>query len=402
MNVRHPRRTDFSKHAFPQPPIAPRVYRNIAFSFLGLTVVVVAIVIWMSTVRAEIRIQSKRDPVTLKTSVEIAKSPEQGQLQGRVVEGVFDKIQEFAVKEQTASSVVATTTGRVRITNKYSKDQTLIKTTRLLTPDGKLFRINANVDIPSGGTVEVNAYSDKTGPSYEIQSGTKFVIPGLWIDLQKLITAEAITAFSGTSVGMKVVTAADVDSSQKTLEEAVLAEAKKTLAAEANVPADKLGDACPDDAACWAATYVVETLEKKSNVTVGQNTESFLAQSKLKVTAVYYPRKDMDLLVSGKLKEQLPEGRELVDVDMRNVVFTLEQTDTKAEKARLGIKTEAYSRLTSQNPALAKEQVAGLSLEEAKSKLRSVEGVEFVEITLRPSWARNIPRQKDKIKITIE
>ncbi len=402
MNVRHPRRTDFSKHAFPQPPIAPRVYRNIAFSFLGLTLAVVAAVIWMSTVSAEIRIQSKRDPVTLKTSVEIAKSPEQGQLQGRVVEGVFDKIQEFTVKEQTVSSVVATTTGRVRITNKYSKAQTLIKTTRLLTPDGKLFRISANVDVPSGGSVEVNAYSDKTGASYEIPRGAKFVIPGLWIDLQKLITAEAISAFSGTSIGMKVVTAVDIDNAQKTLEEAVLAEAKKTLAAEANVPVVKLGGACPDDAACWEATYVIETLEKKSNVTVGQSTESFLAQSKMKVTAVYYPRKDMDLLVSGKLKEQLPEGRELVDVDIRNVKFTLEQTDTKIEKARLGISTEAYSRLTAQNPALAKDQVAGLSLEEAKSKLRSVEGAEFVEITLRPSWARNIPRQKDKIKITIE
>ena len=182
----------------------------------------------------------------------------------------------------------------------------------------------------------------------------------------------------------------------------MLAEAKKTLAAEANVPADKIADSCPNDAACWSATYVVETLEKKSNVTVGQNTDSFLAQDKIKVTAVYYPRKDMDLLVSGKLKEQLPEGRDLVDVDLRNVAFTLEQTDTKVEKARIGIKIEAYSRLTAQNPALARDQIAGLSLEDAKAKLRQVEGAEFVEITLRPSWARNIPRQKDKIKITIE
>ncbi len=364
--------------------------------------VVVAIVIWMSTVSAEIRIQSKRDPVSLKTSVEIAKSPEQGQLQGRVVEGIFDKIQEFAVKEQTASSVIATTTGRVRITNKYSKDQTLIRTTRLLSPDGKLFRINANVNVPSGGTVEVNANSDQTGSSFAIPNGTTFVIPGLWIDLQKLITAEAITPFTGTAEGTKIVTAEEVDNAQKTLEEAVLAEAKKTLAAEANVPADKIADSCPNDAACWSATYVVETLEKKSNVTVGQNTDSFLAQDKIKVTAVYYPRKDMDLLVSGKLKEQLPEGRDLVDVDLRNVAFTLEQTDTKVEKARIGIKIEAYSRLTAQNPALARDQIAGLSLEDAKAKLRQVEGAEFVEITLRPSWARNIPRQKDKIKITIE
>jgi hypothetical protein len=186
MPIRSPRKPDHApRHAFPQPPVAPRMYRNIALTFFGLTIVVIGAVIWMSSVKATVRVKVEREVEKLDSAVEIAKSPEQGQLQGRVVEGTFDNIQEFKVKETSGTTVTATTTGRVRITNGYSKAQPLVKTTRLSTTDGKIFRINANINVPSGQSVEVDAYSDGTGAVYSVPAGTKFTIPGLWIDLQK-------------------------------------------------------------------------------------------------------------------------------------------------------------------------------------------------------------------------
>ncbi|MBU1034330.1 hypothetical protein KKD42_00855, partial [Patescibacteria group bacterium] len=200
----------------------------------------------------------------------------------------------------------------------------------------------------------------------------------------------------------KIVTEADITEAQKTLEQAVLEQAKGTLAAEASIPADKLSDDRTEDSQCWTAVYVVNTIENKTNVKAGQQSDTFLAQVKVKVTAVFYPKKDMDMLVSGKLKEKLPEGRELVDFDPQRVNYRLEQVDITLEQARLTVMADAYSRLTAQSPDLAKEKIAGLSIEEAKSRLKSVEGANYVEITLRPSWARKIPRQKDKIEFTIE
>jgi hypothetical protein len=378
------------------------MYRNIALTFFGLTILVIGAVIWMSSVRATVRVQVKRDIASIDSSVEIAKSPEQGQLQGRVVEGVFDNIQEFKVKEASGSVVTATTTGRVRITNKYSKAQTLVKTTRLLAGDGKLFRINATVNVPSGQAVEVDAYSDGTGQSYAIPSGTSFTIPGLWIDLQKWITAESITPFTGKSRAIKVVTAADIGDAQTTLETAVVEQAKKTLIAEAAIPADKVSSDCPSDQACWQAVYVVTPMEKKSNVTAGQETDSFLAQVKVKVTAVFYPKKDMELLVRSKLKERLPEGRDVVDFDPSKVVYHLDSPDTSVEKAKVTFRAETSSRLTSQSPALSPKAIAGLPLQEAKDRLSQVDGVEFVEITLRPSWARRLPSNISAIDLKIE
>jgi hypothetical protein len=379
------------------------MYRNIALTFFGLTVVVIGAVLWMSTVRATVRVQVKRDVANIDSFVEIAKSPEQGQLQGRVVEGVFDNIQEFKVKETTGNVVLnTTTTGRVRITNGYSKAQPLVKTTRLLTADGKLFRINATVTVSPGETVEVDAYSDAPGADYAIPAGTKLAIPGLWIDLQKWIYAEAITPFAGGIKTVKVVMASDIADAQKTLEQVVVDQAKKTLIAEAAVPADKLADDCPSEDACWKAVYFVTPMEKKSNISAGQESDAFLAQVKVKVTGVFYPRKDMELLVRSKLKERLPEGRDLVDFDPSDVVYKLDSADTTIEKAKIGFSVETSSRLTEQSSALSPQAIAGLSVQDAKEKIAAIEGVEFVEITLRPSWARRLPAKKDAIELKIE
>lgn len=387
---------------FPPPSVSTRLYRNIAITFLGLTIVVFIAAFWMSSARATVRIHVKRDLNNIETTVELAKSPESGQLQGRVVGGTFDNIQEFAVKVKEGEIAIATTTGRVRIANRYSKDQPLIKTTRLLTSDGKLFRIDKTVTVPSGGSVEVGAYSDQPGKDYMIDAGTTFVIPGLWIDLQTLITAEALTDFTGASSNAKIVTAAELSEAQKILEEAVLEQSKKALSAEANVPWEKLGANCAPAENCWEGVYLIKTIEKKSNVIPGQATDRFLAQVKIQATAVFYPKKDIEVLVNTKLKERLPEGRELVDFDPGRVLYRLEQADPEMEKARLVITAEAYSRLTEQSPSLSKDAIAGLSVEEAKAKLTAVEGADFVEIVLKPFWARKIPRQKDKIDLIIE
>ncbi|MFH1078064.1 MAG: hypothetical protein V1745_02135 [Patescibacteria group bacterium] len=406
MPIRNPRRIDARPSpAFPPPPASPRMYRTIAFTFFGLTILVVVAVVWMFSVKATVRVQVARDPVSVETSLEIAKSPEQGQLQGRVVGHEFDSIQDIAVKERTEAApvAVATTTGRVRITNRYSQAQPLIKTTRLLTSDGKLFRIAATVNVPAGESVEVDAYSDVPGNASLIKDGTTFTIPGLWIDLRKLITAEAITDFTGASVSSgKIVTQADIDEAYLMLQKALVEQAKQTLAAEASITSEMLAQECPEGQGCWDAVYIETVVEKKSNATPGQASEKFLAQVKVDVTAVFYPRTDMESLVRTKLKERLPEGRDLADFDPSRVTYRLEQADKGTEVARIAVKADATSHLTSMSPALEASALVGMSVDGAKQKLSAVDGVEFVEIMLRPSWARKLPGQKDKIEVIIE
>jgi hypothetical protein len=372
------------------PPPSSGVYRNIAFTFLGLTVIVVIGALWVSSVYARVTVKVKHQPASIQTSIDVAKSPEEGQLRGRVVQGVFEKIQEFTVSASSGTAVDAVVNGTVKIINDYSKPQTLVATTRLLTADGRLYRIDKTVTVEPKQSVTVIAHSDKPGKIYTLPKGTRFTIPGLWTDLQKWIYAESVSGFTGGETLQKVVTAADVSDAEKSLEDAVFEEAQKTLQAEAGVGPD------------WKAVYVKKIISEKTNTSPGDPSDKFLASVKLDVTAIYYPDKDMAVLIRQKLKDKLSEGQELTDFDPSQVLYKIEQSDSKLEKARIAIMVQATSQLTDHSPQLQKDAIMGLSVEQAKSKLQSIDGVESVEIKLRPSWINKLPTNKEKIEMVVE
>ncbi len=411
--------------SFPTLP-RPRVYKTIAYTFVGVVVLVVLGVLWLSSARADITIHAKHETVALDHVVEVAKTPEQGQLSGRVVQGVFEKIQEFEVKalatstaenmdvekiavNQDVQNVVAK--GSVRVINKYSRSQTLVKTTRLLTADKKLYRIAATIAVPAGGEVKVDVYADESGGEYAI-GPTKFTIPGLWIDLQKLIYAvsdqpfvavptkavpapapsskKVTTKVTSSKKSGKLVTADHLAEAEKVLTEAVLEQAKKALAVEVS------------DAKFGEVLYVVKVLDKKMNVSAGQYADTFLASVKLDVTAVYYPKEDMQALIRSKIKEKIPEGRELLPLDPASLDLSLETTDAKSETASIHVKGNGAYRLTTASPALAKTLVAGKSKSEATAILRAVPGVDDVSIKVSPGWWGKVPSLKDHVEIKVE
>jgi hypothetical protein len=372
------------------PPPTSNVYRNIAVSFLGLTLIVVVAALWVSSVYARVTVKTQKDTANLQTTVDIAKSPDQGQLQGRVVEGTFEKIQEFSVKDEQGTAVSTTVQGTVRIVNDYSQPQTLVKTTRLLTSDGRLYRIDKTVTLNPKQSAVVPAHSDQPGPQFVMQQGTRLTIPGLWIDLQKWIYAESVDGFQGGQQMTKVVTTDDVTQAQSALKDAVFQEAQNTLKSEANVPDD------------WKAVYIENTTDAKSNITPGQSSDQFLASVKLDVTAVYYPSKDMEALVKQKLQEKLPDGHQLVNFNPALVVYKVDSANSSLEKATISINAQASSQLTDKSSQLSKDLILGLSDGDAKTKLLNIEGVESADISIRPSWIHKIPTSADHVDLVVE
>ena len=366
----------------------------------------------------------RRHAVLLDTKVTVAKETSSGQIPGRVFMGVFEKIQEFSIQqasttesdatkapaapvERTGDQEVLIAKGNVRIVNKYSRAQTLVKTTRLLTSDGKLYRIDKQVVIPSGGEVSVSAYADQPGAEFAI-GPSKCTIPGLWIDLQKFIYAESDAAF--TAVPFKVsstppvatkpaaaaksvgplVRAADVEDAYQTLTDVLLGQAKKQLLAELNDP--RLS----------GSLFAWKVLEKKSNVSVGQRTDTFLASLKLEVTMVAYAKEDMIALVRSKLKEKVPDGREILPFQEDGVTFAIESADVSKESASVKISANAVYRLNAANPLLQKSIIAGKTKVEAERILKAVEGVEDASVTIAPRWMSKIPALQDRIELKIE
>jgi hypothetical protein len=397
------------REPFPAPP-NPGVYRKIAYTFVAVTVIIVVAALWFSSVRATVTVKVVRETTQIEASVDVARSPSQGQLSGRVVQGVFEKIQEFNVTPRTAAApsqlpasaplVTTVTKGKVHITNTTSKAQPLVKTTRLLTADGKLFRIDGTVSVPAKGSVDVGAYSDKPGQEFVIPEKTHFTIPGLSESLQKVIYADSLTSFLGvagkegekpaTTGPVTMLANSDLDTGEASLRSAIMDTAKQTLMAE--VGDDRFTE----------VVYLVKPLERSSNVRVGDVAERFLLKLKLDVTAVFYSKADMESLVRQRINEKVPEGRSIVSFDPSKTVFTVSQVDVPNEKATISLKADVVTKISEASPNLSKDLILGLPIDEAETKLKTVDGVEDATITVRPSWVRRLPTLKEHITIKVE
>lgn len=390
-----------STGGFPQPA-SSRLFRNIAVTFVLITVAVIGVALWTSSVKATVVVKAKKIPVNLDTVVEIASVPASGQIKGRVVSGSFVESKEYTIDTVTTSAPVAPpepvkTTGRVRIVNNNSKDQPLIATTRLLTSDGRLYRLTKGVTVPAGGSAETEAASDEVGEKYELAKGEKLVIPGLWEQLQKLIYAETVTPFSmgqsAASGPRKILTADALARAQQELYGAALEKAKKSLNVEAGAPAD------------WFAVYDVSSPNKQSNTGVGQEADRFVAQVKINVTAVFFPKDDVAAYVRSRLNEKMAEGYVLSDASgtgMMDADFHLENVDAAKSVAKLAISAEAQSQLSRNSQVLKKDSIVGLPADEVIRKWSALDGVDEVDVELKPSWVHRLPSMKDKIELILE
>jgi hypothetical protein len=277
----------------------------------------------------------------------------------------------------------------------------LVVKTRLVTADGLVFHIDKGVNIPAHGQVSVGVYADQPGLAYAI-GPTKFTVLKLAANLQKMVYAQSDKTFTspgGSSSPVvapavpktgKYVTSALLAEAEKTLTDVVLDQAKKALAAEVSDP--KFTD----------VVYLVKLVSSHNNVSPGQAADSYMASVKLDVTAIYYPHEDMLTLLRQRLKEKVPEGRELMPLENNAVTYNVQTADAKAETAGISVTADGNYRLTSLSTALQKDAVAGRSKSEAITLLRAVEGVDDVTIDMSPSWFTKIPSLKDHIDIVVE
>jgi tRNA threonylcarbamoyladenosine biosynthesis protein TsaE len=175
-------------------------------------VVIVLGVLWLTSVKANVAIKVKRGTVPLSGTVEIAKSPVSGQMPGRVLVDTFTKIQEYTVADLAGTSSVtlpsdpsgratATTTapavpaptvpddqlvakGTVRLINKYSKAQPLVRTTQLVTEDGKITMVQGLVRA-------IGVHEAALSPTFVIAQSLKGKFPVHHLDFYRL-SAEQI------------------------------------------------------------------------------------------------------------------------------------------------------------------------------------------------------------------
>lgn len=372
------------------PALRAPLYRKIAAVFIGLTVCVVAFVLYLTLSRATIKVSLKSQTVSAELAVTVTSNPGAGknEILGKAVEVTLERTETVPVQGE-GKPVAEKAGGTVTIVNLAAKDQALVKTTRLLSEGGVLFRITANVVVPKGGRVTVRAEADQPGKQGEISAG-KFTIPGLPASLQDKIYAVSTEAMTGGERVVKVLTQGDIDAAYKTVEDKLRATAEAKLR-------EAVGEAFKSAEAVASLTVTKRT----TDATAGKEASAVAATVAVKASGIFYMKDQLAGKLAAELAASVSGDRNLSATSATPTV-TIERVDAATGVGIMNVKITGSARLKASSQVFDKDRLAGLSRSEAETYLNGFPDVESVEIFFRPPFIHSIPRLKDHIDITIE
>ena len=366
-----------------------RVYRRIAFGFVGVTIVLLAIVIFLSTIKAAIIVYPNVQDISTEFIADVVKETElEGEIPGRVIDLTLDETREFVVTEDGATAVPAKAGGMVTIYNDSNRAQPLVSTTRLLTPEGILFRIDEGVTVPANGSVETMAHADEEGQSGEVGPST-FTIPGLNSTRQKEVYAESFETMTGGLDYIQIVSEEDLEQAFETVQNDLFAKAQAELLA--NVPETYTGQ-----------TYFEEVLDQVASVEAGEETDTYSVSVSIHTVGVFYDQNALLTVAEAKLYEGLEKGYQLFDVDRVGMQVDVERYDLEYELANVKVLLEGQTMVAPTNDLLDKDNLVGLRAKELTDYLINGGVAVSVDIDFFPFWINKVPKLKDRIEIKMQ
>lgn len=365
------------------PPL--NIYRKIALSFIVLTLFLIAVIFYFTLSYAYINIFPQQKEIATEFNFVIVEDADAE----NIAEGVFQGqiINEELEGEKTFTTTgtkqkLGDTVGKVILTNNLSREQILVATTRLLTPDGVLFRLKDRVVVPAGGTLEAEVYADDLSKELAV-AGTKFIIPGLNESLQQVIFAETQSDFAADG---EFVTAI----SQEELDKAV------------NDLAGELAQQIFDK----ENTNKIKILNKQiqeevfSNQ-VGDEVSEFTISLKINVVGVMFDEKSIKFFAREVLEGLVSLDKELVATSSDNLIYSIEQYDLDNKLAQLKGTISGVIVISEDSPILDRDKLIKLNFEEIQDYLENFEDIESVEIGFFPSWIKKVPYFQDHIIIRV-
>ncbi len=275
----------------------------------------------------------------------------------------------------------------VIIYNKYSKDQTLVKTTRLQAPDGKIYRITDRVLVPQGGEIKVWAEADQVGSDYASEAIEKLTIPGLWAGLQDKIYASAPNGFKMESRPGYQVTKENIDQAQNNL----LAEAKKQGLEKINA---LLADNLKIDE---KRLYVQQ--EILSSSALGDSTPQTKIKEKVTIYGLVFAEDDLYRLAEKKFSAQLSSEQKVEKFFPEQYSYKISELDLEKKEAIIEVNLNAQVEATSRPWQIDKSKLTGLNKKQIAEYLESEFSISDADIKFFPFWVHTAPKLKDHIII---
>ncbi len=371
-----------------------KTYRNIAMFFVIGAFVMLAFIFYFTFSRLTITIIPRKEMITGEAVITVYDKNKVSQPPSALesAEGVIEQIQLEEKKKYPASGIEVIgeeVTGKVTIVNNYTKNQPLVATTRLLSPDKKLFRIKETVNVPAGGSVVVDVYADKASPEMAI-GPTKFTIPGLWAGLQDKIYAQSNKKFVYGQQTKKYIEQVDIDNAFVDIKKALLQKAE-----------NKLG------ASYKGYDQVIYELDENSissevDGKVGEETNSFPVSMKANVIVIAFSSQTVEKIASGKLSMMVPDNKELVEFNGDNLKYVLEDYNINQGTASVNLTFFGTMSLREGAEILDPSKILGLNREQLEDYLDNINEISGYDINFSPNFVNKVPKLIDRINIEVK
>lgn len=362
-----------------------KVNRQITIGFVLVTVILVLIIGYFSLSYATIYLTPEKYPIN--TTMELEILPEVSStltssniLPGQILSSPASSTDSFTPSQTTTQTSKAN--GKVTIINNYSSNQPLIATTRLLTPDGILFRTTETVTVPAGGKLEVSVEADEVGKKYAI-GPSKFTIPGLWEGLQDKIYATSDAPMTLENITIKTITPADLENAKQTLLKKIITSAKKDYGNSENYLIIK-----------------TEILSTNASNQVGDQAASFNFSVEANVIIIQFPIQGMHTIATNNLKLAVPDNQRYLSFNPDSLVYQLKRLDPDGDSATITVTISGLANADIES-LFDKKEILGLAKPDVEKYFKELGGIETVQVNFSPAWVKSVPPLEDHVLIEI-
>lgn len=377
----------YSLPNFPNTHKNPKNWKAILVVLAALAVYVV---VSLTFSKLKLELVPKSDLLPIDETLELSKSPKNGELIFSEISLVGKKSGEFVSTEKR--SVTSKARGTITIKNDNSEAQVLVANTRFESPSGKIYRIEKQVVVPKLGYLDAEIMADKTGPEYNEESLVDFTLPGLKEQNSpkfKTIYGKSKTkitgGFSGTSF---VVGENDVkDARSKVLNTASL-ETKEDLVRK-----------LPSESFLLAQSIRYLVSEENIKPNIGSPSENFSLEISGAATGAIVNRRLLEEYLSRK-SSLYDKSHHLVIKNLEEISFEILDFKAGIDKFKVRVKGMAQLEMET-DKELIFEEIFKNKMSKSSQILMAFPFIDSVKVSFRPFWFRSFPKNQDGIDIKI-
>lgn len=343
--------------------------------------------------KAEIRLVAKKAAWEYQDKLLVDKAG------AEVVGQVFSKEQNqsFSFPATGSKKGDQKATGVITIYNAYGgESQYLVATTRFMTPDGKIFRLNKGVTVPGAKTVggklvpssiDAAVTADKSGVEYNIGPVARFSIPGFQgTPRHDGFYGESKNAMTGGAAGeISFATPEDIAKGKQLAREQMRKQLETFLLAQI-------------DSEFRVVPSSTQFAVLKENPIEGIADGKFSIFLDARADVMAFREKDAISVLTAKAQKELGPEYALQDYDLS---FQPASVDFQNQKASVPVQFKgnfAYAIDASRFVS----QAAGKREADLRTLIEGMPAVQGATVKLWPFYVFSVPSKENRIKVVIE